>query len=88
MDAVRAQQATPFGTLRINAFASGAREIMAPLGLEFLRRHPAVHVDLVTGERLVDVDGPITLDEATLARMAVLQGVGIGFFLEQDVRDD
>lgn len=170
MDAVRAQQATPSGTLRINSFASGAREIMAPLVLEFLRRHPAVHVDLVTEGRLVDivadgfdlgvrradlvpadmiavplgrpqryavvasaahfeqhgkpqapmdlvrhrcirtrlpngallrwhferrgetllidVNGPITLDEASLARLAVLQGVGIGFFLEQDVRDD
>jgi DNA-binding transcriptional LysR family regulator len=170
MEAARAQQAPPSGTLRINAFASGAREILATLILEFLRRHPAVHVDLVTegklvdivadgfdlgvrradmvpadmiavplgrpqrhavvaspvyfsqhgtprapmdlgrhrclrtrlpngallrwhferrGETvLVDVDGPITLDEASLARLAVLQGVGIGFFLEQDVRDD
>lgn len=170
MEAVRAQQTTPSGTLRINSFASGAREIMAPLVLEFLRRHPGVHVDLVTEGRLVDivadgfdlgvrradlvpadmiavplgrpqrhavvaspayigehgeprapmdlgrhrclrtrlpngalfrwhfekrgetlqvdVNGPITLDEASLARMAVLQGVGIGFFLEQDVRDD
>jgi DNA-binding transcriptional LysR family regulator len=170
MEAVRAQQATPSGTLRINAFASGAREILATLVLEFLRRHPAVHVDLVTegklvdivadgfdlgvrradlvpadmiavplgrpqrhavvaspayfsqhgkphapmdlarhrcirtrlpngalfrwhfekrgGTVLVDVNGPITLDEASLARLTVLQGVGIGFFLEQDVCDD
>ncbi len=170
LEAVRAQQATPSGTLRINAFAAGAREILASLVLEFLRRHPAVHVDLVTEGRLVDivadgfdlgvrradlvpadmiavplgrpqrhavvaspaylerhgtpraptdlgrhrcirtrlpngallrwhferrgetllvdVNGPITLDEASLARQAVLQGVGIGFFLEQDVRDD
>lgn len=169
MDTVRAQQATPSGTLRINAFASGAREILSPLVLEFLRRHP-VHVDLVTEGRLVDivadgfdlgvrradlvpadmiavplgrpqryavvaspayfkqhgkprapmdlgkhrcirtrlpngalfrwhferrgqtvlvdVSGPITLDEASLSRAAVLQGVGVGFFLEQDVRDD
>lgn len=170
MDTVRAQQATPSGTLRINAFASGAREILSPLVLEFLRRYPTVHVDLVTEGRLVDivadgfdlgvrradlvpadmiavplgrpqryavvaspayfkehgkprapmdlgkhrclrgrlpngalirwhfekrgqaiqvdVNGPITLDEASLARAAVLEGVGIGFFLEQDVRDD
>ena len=32
--------------------------------------------------------GPITLDEASLARSAALQGVGVGFFLEQAVRDD
>ena len=170
MDAVRAQQATPSGTLRINAFASGAREILSALVLEFLRRHPAVHVDLVTEGRLVDivadgfdlgvrradlvpadmiavplgrpqrhavvaspayfkahgkprtpsdlgghrclrgrlpngallrwhfekrgqtvqvdVNGPLTLDEASLSRIAVLEGVGVGFFLEQDVRDD
>jgi DNA-binding transcriptional LysR family regulator len=170
IDAVRAQQATPSGTLRINAFASGAREILSPLVLEFLRRHPEVHIDLVTEGRLVDivadgfdlgvrradlvpadmiavplgrpqryavvaspayfkehgkpraptdlgkhrclrgrlpngalirwhfekrgeavqvdVNGPLTLDEPSLARAAVLEGVGIGFFLEQDVRDD
>ncbi len=36
----------------------------------------------------VDVDGPITLDEASLARMTVLESVGIGFFMESDVRED
>lgn len=36
----------------------------------------------------MDVDGPITLDEATLARIAVLESIGIGFFIESDVRDD
>ncbi len=170
MEGVRSQQQTPSGTLRINAFAAGAREIMSPLVLEFLRRHPEVHVDIVTEGRLVDivadgfdlgvrradfvpadmialplgrpqryavvaapaylkqrgkpktpsdlyahrclrvrlpngalfrwhfekngqvaqidVKGPLTLDEASLARAAALDGVGIGFLLEQDVRDD
>lgn len=36
----------------------------------------------------IDVDGPITLDEASLARIAVLESVGIGFFMESDVRPD
>jgi DNA-binding transcriptional LysR family regulator len=36
----------------------------------------------------VDVDGPITLDEASLARQAVLASCGIGFFMESDVRED
>ncbi|ALC13114.1 LysR family transcriptional regulator [Sphingopyxis sp. 113P3] len=36
----------------------------------------------------VDVDGPVTLDEASLARAAVLGSLGIGFFMESDVRDD
>lgn len=170
LDSIRARQATPSGTLRINAFAAGAREIISPLVLEFLRRHREVHVDLVTEGQLVDivaqgfdlglrradlvpadmiavplgrpqryavaaspayfkqhgeprapsdlarhrcirtrlpngtlfrwhfeksgqsvqidVTGPITLDEASLARVAVLEGMGVGFFLEQDVRDD
>ena len=170
MEAVRSQQATPSGTMRINAFATAAREILSPLVLEFLRRHRQVHVDLVTEGRLVDivaegfdlgvraadlvptdmiavslgrpqryavvgspahfekhkrprvppdlvdhpcirvrlpsgalyrwqfekrgqaaqidVDGPITLDEASLARTAVLEGMGLGFFMERDVRAD
>jgi DNA-binding transcriptional LysR family regulator len=41
------------------------------------------------GEELqLDVGGPITLDEASLARIAVTNGVGIGYFMEADVRDD
>jgi DNA-binding transcriptional LysR family regulator len=170
MEAVRSQQSTPSGTLRINAFATAAREILSPLVLEFLRRYPQVHVDLVTEGRLVDivaegfdlgvrvadlvpsdmiavslgrsqryavvgspkyfeehdrprvppdllkhrcirvrlpngalyrwefqkggrttqidVNGPITLDEASLARTAVMEGIGLGFFMEQNVLAD
>jgi len=170
MNTARAQQETPSGTLRINAFATAAREILEPLILAFLRRYPQVHVDLVTEGRLVDVvaagfdlgvrgadlvpsdtiavplgpprrfavvaspayfgsngvpqvpqdllghpcirvrlpngalyrwpfekagettqidvQGPITLDEASLSRLAVLNGVGIGYFMEADVRED
>jgi DNA-binding transcriptional LysR family regulator len=166
----RSQQATPSGTIRINAFATAAREVFEPLILEYLRRHPQVHVDLVTEGKLidvvdsgfdlgirtaelvptdmiavplgparrfavvaapaylaknappripsdllghpcirirlpngaryrwqfaqegetihVDVAGPVTLDEPHLARMAVLDGIGIGFFMESSVRDD
>jgi len=36
----------------------------------------------------LDVSGPITLDEASLPRIAVLNDVGIGFFMEPDVRED
>lgn len=36
----------------------------------------------------VNVDGPITLDEASLARIAALEAVGIGFFMESDVAED
>jgi DNA-binding transcriptional LysR family regulator len=170
MDAARSQQASPSGVLRINTFASGAREIISPLLLEFVRQYPDVHVDVVTEGRLVDivadgfdlgvrradlvpadmialplgrpqrhavvaspaylkvhgrpqtpsdlyahkclrvrlpngalfpwhfekrgqvvqidVKGPLTLDEASLSRVAVLEGAGVGFLLEQDVRAD
>ena len=170
MGAARSQQETPSGTLRINAFATGAREVLGPLFLKFLRRYPQVHIDLVTEGRIVDivaegfdlglrsadlvpsdmiaipvgpprrfavvaspdyfktngkprvppdllrhaclrirlpngtlhrwqfekngrpvqidVQGPITLDEASLSRIAVLHHVGIGYFMESDVRED
>ena len=170
MNTARSQQETPSGTLRINAFATAAREIMAPLVLAYLQRYPQVHIDIVTEGRLVDVvaagfdlgvrsadlvptdaiaiplgqtrrmvvaasatffadrpipqmpqdlltypcvrvrlpngalfrwrfekdgeelqidvNGPITLDEASLARIAVTNGVGIGYFMESDLRED
>ncbi len=170
MDAARSQQETPAGTLRINAFATAAREILSPLILRFLRTYPQVHIDLVTEGRLVDVvaegfdfgvrtrdlvpsdmiavplgpmrrnvvvgspayfqkhgkplvppdlsrhaclrvrlpngalyrwqfekdgqavqievAGPITLDEASLSRIAVLEAIGIGYVMESDVRED
>ncbi|GGF79476.1 LysR family transcriptional regulator [Paracoccus acridae] len=36
----------------------------------------------------VDAKGRLTLDEAVIARAAVLDGAGIGFFIEQDVAED
>lgn len=36
----------------------------------------------------LDVAGPITLDEASLARIAALKSIGIGLFMETDVRED
>ena len=62
--------------------------------------HPCVRVRLPNGslfrwrfeksgeELHLDVEGPITLDEASLARIAVENGVGIGYFMETDVRED
>lgn len=170
MDVARSQQATPSGTLRINAFPTAAREIFSWLVLPFLRAHPKVHIDIVTEGRLVDivaggfdlgvrsadlvpgdmialplgrarrnvvvgspsylkahgtpmipqdlaghscfrvrlpngaihrwpfekdgesvhidVEGAITLDEASLARTAALASVGLTLAMESDVRDD
>lgn len=55
MDIARGQQATPSGTLRINAFPTAAREIFSWLVLPFLQEHPQVHVDIVTEGRVVDI---------------------------------
>lgn len=168
--AAQSLQETPNGTLRINAFASAAREVMAPIIIKFLRRYPQVHVDLVTEGRLVDivaagfdmglrpadllpsdmvamplglhrsnavvaspeflrthgrpevpadlhrfrcirarlpnhallrwrfekdgnavqidVQGSMTLDESSLVRIAAQNGIGLGYVMEADVRDD
>jgi DNA-binding transcriptional LysR family regulator len=170
MEVARSQQATPSGTLRINAFPTAAREIFSWLVLPFLRMHPRVHIDIVTEGRLVDivaggfdfgvrssnlvpvdmialplglarrnvvvgtpsylnahgtpitpqdlaghsclrirlpdgaiyrwpfekdgqsvhmdVEGAITLDEASLARAAALASIGLALAMESDVRDD
>jgi DNA-binding transcriptional LysR family regulator len=170
LEAVRSERDTPSGVIRINAAPFAAREILAPLVLDFLRRYPDMVVDLVTEGRLVDivadgfdlgvrvaglvpsdmiavplgrpqryavvaspdyiaahgapqtpadllqhacirvrlpdgalfrwrlekdgeiaqidVRGPIILDEASLARIAVLDRLGIGYFMEQSVLED
>ncbi|MGR9249590.1 LysR substrate-binding domain-containing protein [Rhizobium leguminosarum] len=170
MQAAQSLQEVPTGTLRINAFATAAREVMEPLILSFLQRYPQVHIDLVTEGRIVDivaagfdlglrpadlvpadmiavplglkrsnavvaspeflrthgtpnvpadlyrfrcirarlpnnalfrwkferdgealqidVQGSITLDESSLVRIAARNGVGLGYVMEADVRDD
>ncbi|WP_421578750.1 LysR family transcriptional regulator [Shinella sp. M31] len=55
MLAAQSLQKIPTGTLRINAFATAAREVMEPLILSFLQRYPQVHVDLVTEGRIIDI---------------------------------
>jgi len=65
-----------------------------------LARHTCIRTRLPNGALLrwqfqddgepvhVDVDGPLTLDEASLARIAVLAATGVGYFMESDVRED
>lgn len=36
----------------------------------------------------MNVSGPLTLDEAILARTAVLSEIGLGYFMDADVRDE
>jgi DNA-binding transcriptional LysR family regulator len=45
---------TPAGTLRINASAGAARQVM-PLLLDYLRRYPEMKLDLVTEGRMIDI---------------------------------
>jgi DNA-binding transcriptional LysR family regulator len=54
MSAANDHAATPRGTLRINT-SPGAALMTAPLVHEFVRRHPQVHVDIVTEGRLIDI---------------------------------
>jgi len=52
---VKALRDTPAGILRINASEGGARQVLAPIVLEYLRRYPEIQVDLVTDGRLIDI---------------------------------
>ena len=54
IEKVGARRAKPAGTLRINASAGAARQMM-PLLLDFVRRYPDMKVDLVTEGRLIDI---------------------------------
>lgn len=54
MSAANDHAATPRGTLRINT-SPGAALMTAPIVHEFVRRHPQVHVDIVTEGRLIDI---------------------------------
>lgn len=49
------QRDDPSGTLRINCSSGAARQILEPLILPFLKRYPAVSIDLVTESRLIDI---------------------------------
>jgi DNA-binding transcriptional LysR family regulator len=74
--------------------------VPAPIHTPDLLKHPCIRVRLPNGALYrwqfekdgqtaqIDVSGPITLDEASLARTAVLEGIGLGFFMEQNVRTD
>lgn len=57
MDAAHSLARSLTGTLRINTSEGAARLFLMPLVVEFLRRHPGMHVDLVTQDRLVDIVG-------------------------------
>lgn len=65
-----------------------------------LLQHPCIRIRLPNGALfrwrfekdgeplLIDVNGPMTLDEASLSRGTVLEGVALGYAMERDVRED
>ncbi|MDL2399143.1 LysR family transcriptional regulator [Rhizobium mayense] len=55
MEAVNQFRATPTGTLRINTAEGAARGLLMPFVLEFHRRFPDVHVDIVTEGKMIDI---------------------------------
>ncbi|WP_262028053.1 LysR family transcriptional regulator [Microvirga sp. Mcv34] len=69
IDATNVFRDSPAGTLRLNMSEGAARQLLTPIVLEFMRRYPQMHVDLVTQGRLVDIvaegfDAGIRLAEA------------------------
>lgn len=95
--------AIPLGPARHHAVVASPAYLAgreAPQVPADLARHACIRTRLPNGALLrwqfeaegrpllVDVDGPLTLDEASLARIAVLASVGIGYFMESDVRED
>lgn len=68
---------TPRGTLRINTSAAAAARCM-PLFIEFMRRYPAVKLDIVSEGRLIDIvaegfDAGIRLAESLPQDMIAVQ---------------
>ena len=57
MAAVNDRRATPTGTLRLNCAVGAARAVLVPVVLEYLRRFPAMSVDIVTEAHFVDIVG-------------------------------
>jgi DNA-binding transcriptional LysR family regulator len=95
--------AIPLGTVRHHAVVAAPAYLAErewPRVPADLARHACIRTRLPNGALLrwqfeaegrplqVDVDGPLTLDEASLARLAVLASVGIGYFMESDVGED
>lgn len=55
MEAANEFRDTLTGTLRINTSEGAVRLFLMPVVLEFLRRHPDMHLDLVTQDQFVDI---------------------------------
>ena len=73
-----------FPEVRVDVVTEGNLVDIVADGFDFgVRSQPLVPSDMIA----IPI-GPITLDEASLARIAVLESVGIGYFMESDVWAD
>lgn len=95
--------AVPLGLPRRNAVVGSPAYFLKhdpPRVPSDLLRHSCIRVRLPNGALFhwqfekggqpvqIDVKGPMTLDEPSLARAAVLEEFGIGYFMESNVRED
>ncbi|TNC12999.1 LysR family transcriptional regulator [Methylobacterium terricola] len=95
--------AIPLGVMRRNVVVATPEYLEArgtPVVPQDLTAHSCLRVRLPNGaihrwpfekdgeSIYIDVQGPMTLDEASLARTAVLASVGLALAMEADVRDD
>jgi DNA-binding transcriptional LysR family regulator len=55
MESVDEFRDKPAGTLRINTWEGAAQQVLTPIVLEFIRRHPEMRVEIVTESRYVDI---------------------------------
>jgi DNA-binding transcriptional LysR family regulator len=54
-DALEGYSDRPAGTIRINASAGAAEQILEPMLIEFLRQHPDMRLDIRADDALVDI---------------------------------
>ena len=55
IEGVNQHRTSPIGVLRLNVSAGGARQILAPIIFEYVRRYPEMSIDIVTNDRLADI---------------------------------
>ena len=84
IDSLGQEMTAPRGTLRITAPIDYGASVMAPVVVELQRRHPALRIELLTGDRQVDLVSEGIDVAIRLGRLADsnLQAVRLGGFDE------
>lgn len=55
IETVNAFRDTPRGTVRVNVSRAAARLILAPVIARFIAAYPAIHLEIATDDRLIDI---------------------------------